>query len=272
MASPRESGHLDVDGVRLEYAWFGPGPQEAPTLVFLHEGLGCVAMWRDFPAQAVQDTGCGALVYSRVGYGASDPVEVPRPLTYMHIEAREVLPRVLDVAGVRRCLLVGHSDGASIALIYVGSRADPRVEGIAALAPHVFNEKVCVESIAKAREAYESGDLRRRLQRYHGENVDCAFWGWNRAWLDPDFRHWNIEEFLANIRLPVLIIQGQNDQYATYLQVDAIERQVSGPVETVSLHECRHSPHLEQPEFTEDALARFAERVLQLESRTTATA
>lgn len=249
--------HLEVDGVRLEATWLGPGPAEAPTLTLLHEGLGCVAMWKGFPQQLAELTGWGVLVYSRQGYGGSDPVELPRPLSYMHHEGLEVLPRLLDVAGIRQTVLVGHSDGASIALINAGGVRDPRVIGAVLMAPHVRNEAVCVASIRQAREAYEQGPLRESLERYHGANVDCAFWGWNRAWLDPGFLAWNIEEYLPDIEIPLLQIQGHQDEYGSSVHLEAIARQARGPVATIWLDDCRHSPQRDQPDAVLDAIADF---------------
>jgi len=254
---------LDVGGGTLEYVWSGPPPGEAPTLVFLHEGLGCAALWKGFPEQVAQATGFGVMAYSRFGYGASDPVEVPRPLTYMHHEGLEVLPAVLDAAGIRSTVLVGHSDGASIALINAGGRPDPRVHGLVLMAPHVFNEDLSVASIREAKTAYENGRLREQLARWHGDNVDCAFWGWNHAWLDPGFLEWNIEEYLPGIDIPCLVIQGEDDQYGTIAQVEAIERQVAGPVEVMMLPDCRHSVFRDQPGAALDAVARFAAQHLE---------
>lgn len=254
------TGRLDVDGVGLEYEWIGPPPEAATTLVFLHEGLGCVALWKDFPHRVAEATGLGVMVYSRRGYGGSDPVEVPRPLTYMHDEALEVLPAVLEAADIRSAILVGHSDGASIALIYAGGRPDPRLRGLVLMAPHVFNEDLSVRSIRAAREAYDRGRLREQLARYHGHNVDGAFRGWNRAWLDPDFADWNIEEFLPGIRIPLLLIQGEDDEYGTQRQVHAIRDQVAGTSELLMLAQCRHSPHRDQPAATLQAIARFVRR------------
>lgn len=245
-------------GRRIEFSWHGPGPGDAPTLVFLHDGIGCAATWRDFPAALARETGCGALVYSRAGYGGSDPVPLPRPLTYMHEEGFAGLPEVLDATGVRTALLVGHSDGGSIALIHASRpEAGPRVRALLLEAPHVFCEEVTVRSIEQSREEYLHGDLREKLAKYHGENVDCAFWGWNRAWLDPGFLAWNIEEFLPAVTVPALVIQGQDDPYGTLLQVDAIERQCRGPVERLVLERCGHSPHRDQRERTLSAMADF---------------
>lgn len=251
---------LTADGKRLEAVWIGPPPEAAPTLVLLHEGLGCVAMWKDFPQKLAAASGCGALVYSRAGYGLSDPVALPRPLSYMHHEALTVLPEVLDAAGIERAILVGHSDGGSIALIHAGAVRDPRVAGLILMAPHVFNEALCVASIETAREAYQKGKLRAGLAKYHGANVDVAFWGWNRAWLDPAFWHWNLEQYLPGVDVPVLLLQGEGDEYGSAAQVEAIERQVSGPVTTRWLADCGHAAHRDQPQAViEASLAFFAE-------------
>ena len=248
---------LDVDGVGLEVRRVGPRPGRAPTLVLLHEGLGCAALWRDFPERLAEATGWGVLAYSRAGYGASDPVELPRPLSYMHDEGREVLPALLEAAGVEDGVLVGHSDGASIAVVYLGTRPDPPVRGAVLLAPHVFVEDRTVASIEAARVAWEEGDLRARLARWHGANVDAAFRGWNGAWLDPGFRSWNLEAFLPAIACPLLALQGEDDAYGTPAQLDAIRRGAGGPVEARLLERCGHSPHLDRPEATVAAVAEF---------------
>jgi pimeloyl-ACP methyl ester carboxylesterase len=252
-----------VDGRRIEAAWHGPSPQAAPTLVLLHEGLGCVAMWRDFPQDLAMRTGCGVLVYSRPGYGQSDPMPLPRPLTYMHDEANRVLPAVLDQANVRKAILVGHSDGASIATIYAGSRQDFRVRGLVLLAPHFFVEDVSIRSIAAARTAYESGTLRARLQRYH-RDVDVAFRGWNDVWLDPAFRKFRIDDAIAHIRVPILIVQGAADEYGTEAQVRLAEDEAYCPVEVVMLQNCGHSPQIDAPNATLDAIAAFVHRILAI--------
>jgi pimeloyl-ACP methyl ester carboxylesterase len=251
-----------VDGRRIEAAWHGSRPERAPTLVLLHEGLGCVGMWRDFPAALAARTGYGVLAYSRFGYGKSDPVPLPRPLSYMHDEAFDVLPVVLDQAGVRKTILVGHSDGASIATIYAGGRQDFRVRGLVLLAPHFFVEDISVRSIADAKEAYERGDLRARLERYHGHNVDNAFWGWNGAWLDPAFRAWRIDDAVAHVRVPMLIIQGRDDQYGSAAQLALAEADAYCPVETLLLDRCGHAPQLDQPALTLAAIADFCRRVM----------
>jgi pimeloyl-ACP methyl ester carboxylesterase len=257
-----DSGFLQVGGVRLEARWTGPPPAAAPTLVFLHEGLGSASLWRDFPDRLSAETGCGALIYSRAGYGKSDSVPLPRPVRFMHDEAA-ILPRVLAAAGVREHVLVGHSDGASIALIYsgkghaAGTPGPPRLRGLILEAPHVFAEPHGLAAIARIGEAYRTTDLRARLERHHGANVDVAFRGWNDVWLHPDFRAWNLEEFLPEISVPILILQGETDEYGTWRQVEAIERQAGGPVAAVALAECGHSPHREQPERALEAMASF---------------
>ncbi len=173
-----EHTFLNVNGKRMEVAWHGPPPSEAPTLVFLHEGLGCVSMWRDFPQKLAAATGCGALVYNRFGHGRSAACDLPRPIEFMHAEGLQVLPELLDVAGVHDCILVGHSDGGSIALIYAGGTPAVPLRGLITEAPHIFREDVCERAIRDVTEVYRTGDLRQRLQKYHAENVDCAFWGW----------------------------------------------------------------------------------------------
>jgi len=252
---------FSIAGKNIEAAWHGPPPERAPALVLLHEGLGSVAMWKEFPPRLAEQTGYGVLAYSRLGYGQSDPVALPRPLTYMHEEAREVLPAVLEEAGVRKAILVGHSDGASIATIYAGSRQDFRVRGLVLIAPHFFVENISVQSIAAVKDAYESGDLRERLGKYH-RDVDVAFRGWNRAWLDPEFRHWRIDEYLPYIRVPILIIQGEDDEYGTAAQIALAEQETYCPLEVLMLAGAGHSPQIDRPEETLAAIGEFVTRVL----------
>jgi len=247
---------LRIGGRRLECRWIGPGPEAAPTLVLLHEGLGSVSTWRDFPDALAAETGCGALVYSRAGYGRSDATDLPRPVRFMHDEA-EVLARVADEAGVREAILVGHSDGASIALIAAGRRAISGLRALVLEAPHVFAEPCGLESIARIADAYRTTDLRDRLERHHGANVDVAFWGWNRVWLDPEFRAWNIEGFLPGIEVPALVIQGEDDEYGSWAQVESIQRRSGAPVQALALPACRHAPHAERREATLAAMTRF---------------
>jgi pimeloyl-ACP methyl ester carboxylesterase len=227
----------------------------------LHEGLGSVALWGDFPAKLAAATGCGALVYSRLGYGRSDACDLPLSLRFMHDEGLQVLPALLEVVGIRECILVGHSDGGSIAIIYAGGTVADPLRGVITEAPHVFCEEITVRSIQKTRESYQSGSLRQKLMKYHGANTDCAFWGWNEAWLHPDFLSWNLEEYLPRIKVPMLVIQGENDPYGTVAQVEAIARQAGVGAEVVMVPDCGHTPHREQETATFQAMARFIARV-----------
>ncbi len=269
---------VTIKGRRLEYQLIAASDAKAPTLILLHEGLGSLAQWRDFPARIAEATGCATLVYSRLGYGQSDKLTEARRVDYMHVEALETLPALRDALAIadpvlvvealetlpalRDALaiadpvLVGHSDGASIALVHAGARRWP-VRGLILEAPHVFVEDVTVASIAAAKEAYRTSDLRARLGRYH-RDVDGAFRGWNDIWLDPEFRAWNIEDYLPAITWPVLVIQGEDDEYGTPAQLDAIREKVAGTVETLLLKDCKHSPHRDQPDATLAAMTRFA--------------
>jgi len=255
--------YLRVDGHKLEIAWHGPGPGEAPTLVFLHEGLGCVGLWRDFPANLAAATGCGAFVYSRLGYGKSDPCELPRPIRFMHTEGLEMLPRVLAAAGIEDCILVGHSDGGSIAIVYAGGTAAVPLRGLITAAAHVFCEQLSVDSIRTAKEQYEKNDLRAKLVKYHGANTTCAFRGWNDVWLHPDFRQWNIEPYLPGIQIPMLAIQGQEDQYGTPAQIEAIKKHTGPGTETLLFPDCRHAPHVEQEQATLAAMQTFIRKLIE---------
>lgn len=255
------SGFATVLDARLECAWHGPGPAVAPTLVFLHEGLGSVGLWREFPQKLAARTGLGALVYSRAGYGASDPVVLPRPVTYMHDEALRILPALLQAAGIERHILVGHSDGASIALIHAGGAARSGLLGLILEAPHVFTEEMGLRSIVAAGEAYRAGDLRAKLARWHGANVDNAFLGWHDVWTSPAFRSWNIEEYLPHLRVPALAIQGEGDEYGTLRQIEAIERQAGAGIERQILPGCGHSPHRDQEDEVLRRMADFVRRL-----------
>jgi pimeloyl-ACP methyl ester carboxylesterase len=250
---------VTVQGHRLELEQIAATRADAPALVFLHEGLGSVALWRDFPARLAARTGAAALIYSRRGYGRSDRLDGPRKPDYMHEEALSVLPALLAELGISDPILIGHSDGASIALIHAGSGRWP-VRALVLEAPHVFVEDVTVASIEQAKATYRGSDLGSRLARYH-DDPDHAFWGWNDIWLDPAFRSWTIEEYLPGVRSPVLAIQGANDEYGTLAQLDAIEHGVSGPFERLVLARCKHSPHRDQPALALEAMAGFIERV-----------
>jgi pimeloyl-ACP methyl ester carboxylesterase len=249
---------VTVASHRLEYVRIPAARAGRPPLVFLHEGLGSVAMWKDFPADVARATGCETIVYSRHGYGQSDPITAPRPVRYMHDEALVALPALLDALGIARPILVGHSDGGSIALVHAAGARRP-VAGLVLLAPHVLVEDLSVASIAAARVAYEKGDLRARLARYHAD-VDSAFRGWNDVWLHPAFRAWNIEEYLPAVDCPVLAIQGREDPYGTMDQLARIARGARD-VELLELDECGHSAHRDHPEAVRDAIVRFVDRV-----------
>jgi pimeloyl-ACP methyl ester carboxylesterase len=231
-------------------------------MVFLHEGLGSLSMWRDFPQKVADATGCEAIVYSRAGYGRSDPVALPRTTRYMHDEGLTVLPAFLDALQLDRPILFGHSDGGSIALICAGATATP-LAGVIAMAPHVLVEDLSVTSIAQAKVAWQSTDLPARLGKYHTD-VQAAFWGWNDIWLHPDFRAWNIEEYVPNITCPVLALQGEDDEYGTLDQIDRLAA-AARDVELVKLADCRHSPHKDQPEAVIAVVGEFVTRILDQE-------
>ena len=249
----------------LEMQAWGPPPGSAPTIVLMHEGLGCIDLWRDFPLQLAHKSGFGVLAYSRIGYGRSSPYRQPWPLDYMRLEARDVLPQVLAAAGVQRGWLLGHSDGASIAAAYAGTAQDHRLMGLILIAPHFFTEAVGLAAIAGARFEYLAGDLRARLQRYH-QQVDSVFHGWCDAWLAAGFRDWNLEEVLDYIRVPVLAIQGDADQYGTLAQIDVMQERLYCPLQIELIPECQHSPHTEATESTLAIVAEFCRRSEALHS------
>jgi pimeloyl-ACP methyl ester carboxylesterase len=251
-------GLLTIGGARLECRRIAaqPGSDNEPTLVLLHEGLGCVGLWKDFPDRLAAATGLGVFLWSRAGFGRSDPVPLPRPLDYLEQEA-PMVGEVLAAAGIQRSILVGHSDGGTIALLHA---ANGRADGIAAIvtvAAHVFVEDVTIAGIHETRGAWEQGDLRERLARWHGANVDAVFHGWCDTWLDPAFRSWNIERHLPGVRVPVLALQGKEDQYGTPAQVEAIARRVSGPVEAMILPGASHLLHVDAPYAVIAAITRF---------------
>jgi pimeloyl-ACP methyl ester carboxylesterase len=223
-----DQGFLELAPLRLEYRMIGPRPDAAPTIVMLHEGLGSVGLWGAFPEQLAAATGAGVFVYSRAGYGNSSPASLPRPLSFMDEEALDVLPRVLAAIEFQRGILFGHSDGASIATIYAGSVQDHRVRGLVLMAPHFFTEAMGLVEIRRAGEAFAEGVLRDKLKRWHAD-VDGAFRSWNEPWLDPGFEKWDITEALGYIRVPILIVQGADDQYGTLKQIDAAKRRMLLP-------------------------------------------
>ncbi len=261
-------GDAALEVVRVNAAASGasePSASPRPTVVLLHEGLGCVALWKELPTALAQDLALDVVAYSRAGYGASSPVAAAaRPLGYLGGEAVAELAGLLDALALEDVLLVGHSDGASIALGYAASAAgQARVRGVVAMAPHTFLEELTLASIRRAREDYELGSLRDRLRRYHGDNVDGAFWGWNAMWLHPEFQVAGLDGVLPSVRAPILAIQGRDDEYGSLAQLAVIAERSGGPVEQLVLEQCGHSPHRDQPAATHAAIAAFARRLLQ---------
>jgi len=232
---------------------------ERPALVFLHEGLGCIELWHDFPLALVKSTGCDALIYDRWGHGRSDPLDVRRTLRYVHDEALESLPEVLAKCDVGDTVLVGHSDGGSIALLFAAEHPD-RVRGVITEAAHVFLEKVTVEGIRAAVATYETAGLRQKLERYHGNNTERIFRGWSDTWLSPEFEFWNIEDCLSRIQCPVLAIQGEDDQYGTIAQVEAITTQVAGFSQASLITHCAHIPHHQARNRVVQEMTQFIQR------------
>jgi pimeloyl-ACP methyl ester carboxylesterase len=247
---------LNVAGVQLEYRTI-PGDPMRPTFVLLHEGLGCVALWRDFPDALATATGCSVFAYSRAGYGGSDSIGLPRDLNYMSIEAKDVLPRVLECAGISHYHLVGHSDGATIALEFAANIGAAGLQSVVVFAPHVFTEDCAIGAITAANESFTQGDLRKRLEKYHGWNVDCAFRGWCDSWLHPEFGNWSVEANLSKISVPVLQVQGSNDEYGTLEQLYRIEKHAGAQVQTVIFDNCGHSPQQDKPEDTIAVIREF---------------
>jgi pimeloyl-ACP methyl ester carboxylesterase len=257
-----DRGFLDLGNMRLEYRMIGPRPEGAPTIVLLHEGLGSVEVWGSFAGELAGATGAGVFSYSRAGYGRSSPSKLPRPVSFMHDEARDVLPRVLTAIGFRRGLLLGHSDGASIAAIYAGTVQDHRVRGLVLIAPHFIIEDMGIAEIARAKEAFQAGPLRAKLARMHAD-PDNAFRNWCDPWLDPQFRKFDLSDALAHIRVPMLIVQGEHDQYGTVRQIEVAREECYCPVEVALLPDTRHAPHREAPEATLRAVAEFCNRLLR---------
>jgi pimeloyl-ACP methyl ester carboxylesterase len=257
-----DEGFLDVAPLRLEYRMIGPRPAAAPTIVMLHEGLGSVGLWNSFPDAIAKATGAGVFAYSRAGYGKSPPGKMPRTTSFLDEEACEVLPRVLDAIGFQRGLLLGHSDGASIAAIYAGSIQDHRVRGLVLIAPHFFVEEKGLAEIRRAGKSFATGALRERLAPWHAD-VDAAFRSWNEPWLHPEFKKWDITEALGYIRVPILVVQGDDDQYGTLRQVEIVQEECFCPVETAILPGVRHVPYREAPDLTLQTVAAFINRLLR---------
>lgn len=256
-APPGTTQFVEVLGRRLEYVEFPASAPDRPVLLLLHEGLGSVEMWRGFPRRLAAETGSRTLAYSRWGYGRSDSPPTPRSARYLHQEALETLPELRAALGLERPVLVGHSDGGSIALIHAGESRWP-VAGLVVMAPHEFVEPVTLDAIRAAGHAWRTTDLPERLGRYHRDPAR-VFFEWHDTWLSPAFRDWNIEASLSAIRCPVLAVQGEDDEYATMAQLDAIAAQaVAAPrVEQLRLSDCGHVPHRDQPEDVLSAIRRF---------------
>lgn len=259
------TGVITIADQHLEYRFTGPQPADAPTIVMLHEGLGSAALWGDVPEKLSAATGCGVFAYSRAGYGQSSAATLPRKPDYMHREAIDVLPALLDAIGFRRGFLVGHSDGASIATIYAGTVQDHRVRALALIAPHFIVEDISVASIVAIKTTYETTDLKSKLARWHAD-VDHAFYGWNDAWLDPQFRDWDISESLAYIRVPVAIIQGADDHYGTLRQIEIAQEECYCPVDVTIIPDAAHSPHREAAEITLATLSDFINHVMRIDA------
>lgn len=258
----KPTGQLKVGGRSLEWGVFGPAPADCgrPVIVMLHEGLGCLALWRDFPEQLAQATGHPVFAYSRAGYGQSDADDLPRPLTYMTREAISVLPEILGAISAEGLILMGHSDGATIAAIYAGKVFDLRLRGLIAIAPHFFAEPMGLAEIADAKVMFETTDMKDRMAKYH-RDPEATFRGWNDAWLDPGFEAWNVEDALDMLRVPTLAVQGADDQYGTLAQVRAIKERSPESVDLVVLDGCRHSPHVDRPESTLAVVTDFVTRL-----------
>jgi pimeloyl-ACP methyl ester carboxylesterase len=258
MSAHASSEFATVRGRRIEYRRIA-ATADGPTLVFMHEGLGSITQWRDFPRHIAAATGLPAVVYARYGHGHSDVLQQAHGVDFMHREALESLPDLLQQLRIERPILIGHSDGASIALIHAGS-GHP-VQCLVAMAPHVFVEDISIEGIVAAKRAFETTDLPQKLARHH-RDASRTFYGWNDVWLSPAFRGWNIEGFLPAIRSPVLAIQGYEDEYGTMAQLDAIERLAGGPIEVLKLERCGHSPQKDQAKAVTDAVVAFIKRCL----------
>ena len=256
-----EEGHIHVAGMSLEYRLIGAPPSRSPTIVMLHEGLGSAGTWGEFPRRVFERTRASVFVYSRPGYGTSPPVQDGLPVDYIKRHALDVLPKLLEAIGFRQGLLLGHSDGASMATAYAGNIQDPRVLGLVLMAPHFCVEPETLAEIRNARNAFETGDLRQRLARYH-DNIDAAFFGWNDVWLNPGFAAFNLREELAKINIPMLIIRGEGDRYGTNRQIEMARETCRGPIEILLMPDCGHLPHREKSAQTVDAIDRFYRRLL----------
>ncbi len=262
---------LQLDSQKIEIQWHQNvpdnqnGSKNLPVLIFLHEGLGCVRMWKDFPAKLSRKTNCPALVFSRSGYGKSDPSPMPWKINFMHRQALKTVPEIIKEAQIKNYILIGHSDGGSIGIIFAGS---PHIKGLKGLkgliteAAHVFCEQITVRCIQQAKINYENHNLKQGLEKYHEKNTENAFYGWNDIWLSPKFIYWNIEKYLKKIKVPMLAIQGKDDQYGTKKQIESIKNRVN-KIETHMLNNCRHSPHNDQPDIVLNLMSQFVYKIIE---------
>ena len=253
---------LKLHSGKIEIQWHNAKITNRPTLVFMHEGLGCAGMWKDFPKRVSDSTGCPSFVFSRFGYGNSDYSSLPWKINFMHTQALKLLPQILKQAGIEKYILIGHSDGGSIGIISAGSKDTKGLLGLITLAAHVFCEQRTVDSIQQAKINYEQQDLKKALQKYHGKNTGNAFRGWNNAWLNPNFMNWNIKKYLKKINVPMLAVQGKNDQYGTDKQIGSIENQVNN-IESCLLDNCTHSPHFDQPATVLEIMTKFILQIVE---------
>ncbi|OGR09775.1 MAG: hydrolase [Desulfobacula sp. GWF2_41_7] len=254
---------LKIGSEQIEIQWHRQEENGYPTLIFLHEGLGCTEMWKDFPSLLSQKTGCPSLVFSRLGYGASDPSPIPWKINFMHKEGLYFLPALMKEAKIRDHILIGHSDGGSISIIYAGSPYAKGLKALITMAAHVFCEEITLKSIYQANINYEYCDLRKKLEKYHGKNTENAFRGWNDVWLNPQFIHWNIEKYLPKIKIPMLAIQGNQDQYGSLKQLESV-KQRAGNATIHIIEDCRHSPHIEQSEKVLAIITKFINETIHL--------
>jgi pimeloyl-ACP methyl ester carboxylesterase len=260
-----ETSWITAGGRKLEARAWGGSPAGKPAIVLLHEGLGSLGLWKSFPEKLAEQTGYCVFAYSRAGYGQSDPARQPWPLDFMTREAVETLPELLDAIGFKRGILLGHSDGASIAAIYAGSVQDFRIRGLCLISPHFFTEPMGLAAIAETKALFERGDLRSGLAKHHAD-VNGVFQGWSGVWLDPAFKSWSIEDAIAYIRVPVLAIQGVDDQYGTLAQIEALVNGSYAPVDVEIFENCKHSPHIEQPDRTLAVVSDFLARLGRMEA------
>ncbi|MDV6320137.1 alpha/beta hydrolase [Chromohalobacter sp. HP20-39] len=248
---------IELPSTRLEYASFGASTSKPLFCLLLHEGLGCVDLWKDFPSHLATTLGCEVGAYSRRGHGHSSPAEPSRPSDYLERQGCEELRRVLDILRYDNVILIGHSDGATIALAYAAQYADPRICGVVAMAPHVFAEPQCIEAIRSTTRRYANQDLRARLARYHGDNVDAVFHSWSDTWLSANFADWDITPMMGEICCPLLLIQGEEDEYASARHLERIRQRAGGPCRTVWLPACGHVPQRDSRDETLGVIAEF---------------